>query len=252
MQQFCTLDLLDLAGAETVQEVLDIFGDIVDSVEALGQVVIGVSADHGEDLCENFDTLARGNGDRATEAKQVVMSRLAVVDQHETGITTDVTIDTGCHRNVVRSGDELGLVTDGDSPEELRLALEVQPMHVVCRASDQTGGEETRTEVREATKRLDLEGTVGNELTGDLHVGPSAVTQVLSREQTGLRGHGLVVGTNLAGRCRHTASESVIQGLMEAFDYADDCGHFFLSLLYLIRPHGLAGAACFLCPVLLR
>jgi hypothetical protein len=232
--------LLNLSRSETVEEILHVLGDVVVEVESLGEIVIGVSGDHGEDLSENFDALARRNGDRSTEPKQMVMSGLAVVDQHEGGVAADVAIDACGHGDIVGARDELGLVTDRDRPEELALALEVEPMHVVRGAPDQACRQLAGAEVRQATEGLDLEGPVSDELSGDLHVRPRSVTEIGSREETGLRCHGLVVGTDVDGRRCNTAAKRVVKGLMETLNNTYDCGHF-LSLPVLIRPHGLAG-----------
>ena len=78
----------------------------------------------------------------------------------------------------------------------------------------------------EGSETLDLEGPVRDELTSDLHVGEGALTQVRPREQPGLAGHGLAVLTDVVGRGDHTTGQGVVQGLVEALNNADDCGHF--------------------------
>lgn len=191
--------------------------------------MIRIARDHGEDLSENFDALARGHGDRSTEPKQMVVSWLAVVDQHEGGVATDVAIDACGHGDIVGARDELGLVTDRDRPIELALALEVEPVHVICGAPDQACRQLTGAEMRHAAEGLDLEGPVSDELAGDLHVRPSSVTKVGTREQTGLIRHGLVVGTDVLGSGRNPPAKRVVQWLMETFNNTNDCGHVLSS-----------------------
>lgn len=191
--------------------------------------MIGVSTDHGEDLSENFDALARRHGDRATEPKQMVMSWLAIVDQHESRVATDVAIDACSHGDIVSARDKLGLVTDRNRPVELALALEVEPVYVVRGAPNQACRQLAGTEVRQAAEGLDLEGPVSDELSGDLHVRPGSVTKVGAREQTGLGRHGLVVGTDVLNSGRNATAKRVVQGLMQSLNNSNDCGHFLSS-----------------------
>jgi hypothetical protein len=80
--------------------------------------------------------------------------------------------------------------------------------------------------VREAAERFNLEGPVSDELSGDLHVRPGSVTKIGSREQTGLSGHGLVVGTDILCSGRNATAKRVVKGLMETLNNTNDCGHF--------------------------
>lgn len=184
---------------------------------------------HGEDLCENFDALAWGHGDRPTEAQKRRVARNTVVDEHEARVTTDVAVDTRGHRDVVGSRDELRLVTDDHGPEELGLALQVEPVYVVRRVAHETSGQLARTEMRERAEALDLEGTVRDELTSDLHVREGALAEVRSREQTSLLLHGLAVLADVVGCGDDTTGQRVIKGLMETLDNANDCGHVLSS-----------------------
>lgn len=213
---------LNLAGSETVHEVLHVLADVVDQVERGDQVM--VASCHLEDLCEDVDALAGRDEDGAPEAQQRRMARVAVIDEDQVGVPTDVAVDASGHRDVVRSRRELGLVAYGQGPEELSLALEVQPVDAVRRGH----GGQTGPEVRPDAERLDLEGTVGHELTGDTHVGPRLVAQVVTREQPGLGRHRLVSSADVDGCGYDTTAHGIVQGLVQSLDHAYDSWHLKL------------------------